>query len=332
MRSYCTIFDKNYLYQAIVLYNSLTKVSKGFLFYPLCMDAISYDVMKGLALEGVIPIYVDDLITPEINDVRNRTTHGQFCWICQPLLCQFILDKFAPDMITYLEADSLFFSDPEILFEELGDDSISLVPHSYSPAYDQTIISGKFCVQFNAFKNNTEARLVLYYWKLRCFEYLNTRLMNFPGQTCLDFWPMLFKSVKVLENPGAGVAVWNIQHRKLTIKNDVPEVDGYPIVFYHYHQYKLYSNGYHDLSTYPVTASAIESVYDIYVKQIFLAKKIVHNRFPMFANEVTYKRMIKIKDIITSFNRDDLIAYLRRIKRKLYGIDNIYGDNFFEEV
>jgi len=330
MRSYCTIFDKNYLYQAITLYNSLTNFDKEFKFYTLCMDQLSYDVVKGLNLPGITPIHIDELLTAEISEVRGRTTHGQFCWVCQPLLCEFILDKFNPDMITYLEADSMFFSDPEILFEELGDNNVSLVPHSYSPGLDQTDVSGKYCVQFNAFRNNAEGKAVLYYWRLRCFEYSKDNLLYFPGQVCLDYWPVLFKSVKIIDNPGAGVAVWNIQHRKLGVVNNTPQVDAHPIVFYHYHQYRIYANGYHDLSTYALSASAIEAVYNIYVKQIFLTKSIVHDKFPQFDTKLDYKKLINFKSLIFSFNKDNLTQYARRLKRKLKGIDNIYKDVFFE--
>lgn len=295
------------------------------------MDQISYDVLKELNLTGIIPVHVDELITPEINKIRNNTTHGQFCWVCQPLLCEFILDRFRPDMITYLEADSMFFADPEILFDEFGDNNnVSLVPHSYSQGFDQTIVSGKYCVQFNAFRNNDEAKAVLNYWRLRCFEYSKDSLSNFPGQTCLDFWPILFKGVKIIEHPGAGVAVWNIQHRKFTTKNVVPQIDGYAIVFYHYHQYKIYANGYHDLGIYPLTNSAIEAVYREYVKQVFLAMETVNDKYPEFASKVTYTTMVTFKHVVASFNWSNLKQYLRRFKRKSHNIDNIFSDSFFE--
>jgi hypothetical protein len=295
------------------------------------MDTTCFEVMEKLNLPGIIPIRVEDLITAEIEEVRKRTTSGQFCWVCQPLICEFILDKFNVDLITYLEADSMFFSNPEILFEELADNSVSLVPHNYSLGYDQTTVSGKFCVQFNVFRNNTEARKVLNYWRLRCFEYSKENLLCFPGQTCLDYWPIFFKSIKIINHPGAGVAVWNIQHRKFTIENGALEIDRCRVVFYHYHQYRIYSNGYNDFSIYPLKKSTILTVYRLYVEQIYFARKMVHEKFPEFAAQVIVKKMIvSLNDLFTSFNLDNLIQYARNFKRKLYNIHNIYHDNYFE--
>src|SRR5258706_15413207 len=125
MRAYCTIFDKNYLYQGVALYNSLKRCTSDFILYALCMDSTSYRMMKKLGFPSLVPISIEYLVTAEISEVRDRTTHGQFCWVCQPLIIEFILDRHDHDMVTYLEADSWFFSDPEVLFRELGNEARS---------------------------------------------------------------------------------------------------------------------------------------------------------------------------------------------------------------
>jgi hypothetical protein len=307
----------------------LQRHAKEFTLYALCMDALAYEVITGLQLPYVVAISVDELINEETDAARKRTTYGQFCWVCQPLICEFILDKFGVDMITYLEADSMFFADPEILFRELGNDSVSIVPHAYSPTVDQTEVSGKFCVQFNTFRNNESARKVLDYWKLRCFEYSKEKPAYYPGQVCLDYFTILFKSVKVIENPGAGVAVWNIQHRAVSIVDGKPMIDNDPIVFYHYHQYRMYTNGLQDLSLYPITRAAIRSVYKIYVQEILAVKEMVHRKFPEFKNQVNLRELITLKHVLSSFSIATAKDYLRLYKRRLKKIYNFYNDDFF---
>src|SRR6266850_5565251 len=98
MRAYCTLFDKNYLYQGVSLYDSLRHFSGNFTLHALCMDSISYRVMTKMKSGSLVPVNVEELITPELSAARARTTHGQFCWVCQPIICKFVLDRHNCDM------------------------------------------------------------------------------------------------------------------------------------------------------------------------------------------------------------------------------------------
>lgn len=328
MRSYCTLFDKNYLYQGVALYNSLKRVAGEFELYVLCMDRIAYNMMTQIKSDNLHVISVDDLLTTELSVVRERTTHGQFCWVCQPIICQFVLDKFGVDMVTYLEADSMFFSDPEVLFAELGNKSVSLVPHNYSPGFDQTENAGKFCVQFNAFRNDNCARSVLSYWKDSCFLYDKIKQLA-PGQTTLDNWPEKFDCVQIINNRGAGVAPWNIQHGKLNMIDSVPYVDGVPVVFYHYHEYGRYVNGSHELGHYPLTRAVVDNFYADYVSEIRGAEELVRTIDPTFLYRREYKNAVTLKDLVKSFSFVNAKKYLRVIKRKVSGKYNVIPDSYF---
>lgn len=330
MRAFTTIFDKNYLYQGVALYNSLKRFADDFVLYPLCMDTISYGMMMKMKSPSLIPISVDELITPEIAVVRDNTTHGQFCWVCQPLICEFLLDNFDHDMVTYLEADSLFFANPEILFNELGDASVSLVPHNYSPEFDQTASSGKFCVQFNAFRRNNEARAILDYWRLSCFKYNKKNLLTYPGQLCLDDWPERFKGVKVIQHIGAGVAPWNIQQYRFDVINSRPHVDGIPIVFFHYHQYGRCENGSHELTHYPLSKQVINFIYKIYINELAVAEKMVKSVDKTFDYRKSYKNPVAFVDVMKLPTWQNIANYLRVCKRKILGRYNVFPDKYFQ--
>lgn len=329
MRTYCTLFDKNYLYQGVALYNSLKRCTGDFKLYTLCMDSISYSMMMKMESESLVPISVDELITPEISAVRDRTTHGQFCWVCQPLLCEFILDNYDHDMVTYLEADSLFFSDPEVLFRELGERAISLVPHNFSPTFDNSTHAGRFCVQFNAFRRNDVGRAILEYWKLSCYKYNKETPLVYPGQTCLNDWPERFDGVKIIEHPGAGVAPWNIQHVKFEIRDSAPYVDGVPIVFYHYHQYGRYENGSHELGSYPLSKQVIDAIYKTYIREIAAAERIVRSLDTTFSYRRTYENSKTFRETLKSANLRDIYEYIRLLRRKIRGRFNVFPDKYF---
>jgi hypothetical protein len=328
-RTFCTLFDKNYLYQGVALHRSLIRHAGDFKLYALCMDVTAYDLLTRMGSDSLIPVSVDALLTPDVAEVRGRTTHGQFCWVCQPLICRFILDRFGPDMVTYLESDSMFFSDPAVLFEELGAKSVSIVPHNYSAEFDNSADAGRFCVQFNAFRNDAAAAHVLTQWRESCFRYDKAAPHSYPGQTCLDDWPVKFDCVAVIDHHGAGVAPWNIRGYGLNTNGPVPRVDGEPVVFYHYHQYGRLKGGGHELGGYPMTEQVVDCFYRPYIAELRRAEHLVHLIDPNFNYRREYPDPGTLGDVLMSPSKDGIARYAGALKRRLRGRYNIFPDEYF---
>jgi hypothetical protein len=330
-RIYCTLFDKNYLYQGVALYQSLVRHAGNFKLYALCMDQAAYTMLGKMNLENLIALRVEDMLTPQLEEVRSLTTHGQFCWVCQPIICKYILDRFNVEMVTYLESDSLFFSSPEPLFDEMADRSVTLVPHNYAPEFDNSEAAGIFCVQFNAFKNNAVGREVLEYWKEWCFKYRKSAPLEYPGQTSLDNWPIQFQGIAVIKHIGAGVAPWNVSGYKLTMENSIPLVNDEPVVFYHYHQYGRFKNGDHELGNYPFNQDVIDYFYSPYVAELRLAEMSVHRLDPTFVYRREYQASYIFLNMLRSLSLISIKEYLSKFKRKLRGSYNILPDSYFNQ-
>jgi hypothetical protein len=328
-RIYCTLFDKNYLYQGVALHRSLLRYAGKFTLYALCMDSTAHAMIERMRSPSLVPIDVNDLITDEVARVRERTTHGQFCWVCQPLVCEYILDRFAVDMVTYLESDSLFFSDPEALFSEIADRSASLVPHNFSSEFDNSSTAGLYCVQFNAFRNNAAGRRVLGYWRQRSFEYDRRAPLVYPGQLCLDDWPGKFEGVAVISHRGAGVAPWNVRGYSLGMRGSTPTVDGVPVVFYHYHQYARRRGGEHDLGSYPMTQQVVESFYKPYVAEIRLAEQATRAIDAGFNYRRECAQISTLAELLRAPSVANAAEYARLVGRKLRGRYNVYSDAYF---
>jgi hypothetical protein len=54
----------------------------------------------------------------------------------------------------------------------------------------------------------------------------------------LNEWPVLFTGVKIIQNRGANVAPWNVMNYEIIKTNGQILVDGYPLVFFHFHGFK----------------------------------------------------------------------------------------------
>jgi SAM-dependent methyltransferase len=328
-RYYCTLFDKNYLYQGVALHDSLLATTREFTLFALAMDDEAFVTLGKLARESLVPIHVDDLLDEEVRAVRARTTHGQFCWVNQPLICQYLLNRRGIDMVTYLESDSYFFSDPEVLFDELGAGSVSLVPHNFSSEFDNSETAGRFCVQFNAFRNDERGSAVLADWRAANFRYQESAPSLYPGQTCIDAWPGKFPGVRILEHRGAGVAPWNVRGYRLASANGVPTVDGVPVVFYHYHQYGRLHGGAHELGSYPMTRDVIDAFYRPYVAALRKAERDVKNVDPAFDFRRLHPDSVTLGRLLCAPSSDAFRSYIDQLKRRLRGRFNVYPDSFF---
>lgn len=314
MRYFCTLFDKTYLYQALALYKSLAANCREFRLYALCLDEIAYNLMEKTGQANLVPISLAKIENDEIKAVKQRITYWQYCAAWQPLICLYILDEYKVDLITYIDADTMFFNDPEILFKELDNCTASVVPHRYTPQFDQTPVSGKYCVQFNAFGNNTKSREILKYWKACCFKNSKKKPNYFRGQLSLDRWPEKFASVKVIQHLGAGVAPWNIQQYKITENNAKVMVNESPLVFYHYHQYAWHKDGQPFFSSYPLSEAAVKYIYRPYTDILREIEKWVKSLDHTFH----YRKEVpkpNLRSLLVSCLPDGVRRYYREILR-----------------
>ena len=116
------------------------------------------------------------------------------------------------DEVTYLDADLLFFDDPEPLFEamgrRLGADHAAPLRAQDTPPGDQRDLQRPVPRPSAA----TAAAGGAPWWHDRCVEWCYYRLEDgkLGDQKYLDDWPERFEGVHVLEHKGGGLAPWNI--------------------------------------------------------------------------------------------------------------------------
>ena len=318
MTNYCSLFDKNYLIFGIALYQSLLKIDTTFTLYILAMDKECEKILNELNLSSVIVVSLDNVITDQYHFVYEQMSFAQTCWTCQPLLCKFILNHYEVPSITYLEADSYFFDDPEKLIQQIGSNSVSLVPHAYSKGQDQSKIAGIYCVQFNFFKNDLNARKMLQDWEDSCLKYDKNNRRYLPGQLCLDTWPARFEGVKIIEDIGAGTAPWNLESYRLRMVDGNLYINSSRINFYHFHELTFYGNDQIYISSYRISPEARELIYKPYIQKLACIKKMLAMKFPEF-NSYKILTLPTFFASICSFNWGSMRLYARYANLRLIG-------------
>lgn len=241
--------DSTYLPRALVLYRSLVEHCPEFLLRVHCLDRESVDVLDALALPSVEILRMEELeaYDRQLREVRPDRTPAEYCWTAKASACLRLL-KTNPSLegVTYIDADQAFFSDPKPVFDEMGGDSVMIVPHRFAPRYLKWgATSGFYNAGWVTFRNDQRAYEVLEWWRERCLEWCHAGFEDGKSgdQKYLDDWPQRFAGVHVLEHPGGGLAPWNVSQYRLEQRDGGIAVDGQELVFYHYHSLRLFEPG-----------------------------------------------------------------------------------------
>ncbi len=277
---FCTLFDSGYFSRGMALYASLQKQCPSFHLYILAMDSEVEHQLKALQLRFVTIIPLTTFEDKALLEVKPTRSRGEYCWTCTPSIIAYVLQTYSCDHCTYLDADLYFFDNPQLLIDEMGKRSVLITPHRYTPRYDQSRVSGIYCVQFMTFNNTPEGWTVLNWWKEACLDWCYSRPEEgkFGDQKYLDDWTERFSGVHVLQHLGGGVAPWNMQQYRFFKENDrvfgIEKKSGqlFPVVFFHFHNLKERRWLWPDYGHYELPRSAKKYLYQPYLQALTLTR------------------------------------------------------------
>jgi len=240
-RLFGTLFYANYLTRALALYRSLEAHFVGdFTLVMLCMDDAARRAIEQLKLKHVeaLPIHDLECTFRELATVKSQRSIAEYSWTATPFLLRWLLGRVTPgEAVVYLDADMMFYSDAQPLFDEWGGADIAIHEHRYAPShhhYEQT--SGRFNVGWVGIRNSEQGKRCVTRWAGQCIELcVHDAARGLCGdQTYLDEWPSLYDRLVILQHKGAGLGPWNIGRYAMSDAGTMPQVDGMPVVFYHF--------------------------------------------------------------------------------------------------
>lgn len=240
VRHFCTYFDRNYSSLGLALYDSLQRHSPAFCLWVLCLDDETHALLSRLALPHMRLIRLEDFERddPALRQAKAGRSMIEYYFTCTPSLPLYILQQVpALDLITYLDADVFFYSDPDQVFSEIGVASVAIVKHRFPPILGHMEESGIYNVGWITFRRDDDGLACLRWWRERCLEWCFIR--HEPGryadQKYLDEWPRRFRNVKVIGQKGANLAMWNLANYQVVRRGRNVFVDDDPLVFFHFH-------------------------------------------------------------------------------------------------
>lgn len=276
--NFCTLFNSAYLSRGLTLYDSLKDSCKQFHLYVFAFDTECYDYLKSLNLRDLTVISLNEFEDEELLRIKPSRTSGEYCWTCTASTIRYAIKTFNLHQCTYIDADMFFYSDPKVLIDEMGSDSVLITEHRYTKAYDQSEVSGKYCVQFMTFNNDERGMKVLEWWRNACIDWCYARVEDgkFGDQKYLDTWTKQFEGVHELKHLGGGLAPWNMQQYKFERNNgkligtEITSGKQFEGVFFHFHGLKLFSDNIVSYTgeTYEMDKNSIEQLFEPYVHKL----------------------------------------------------------------
>jgi hypothetical protein len=275
----------NYLSKALALYDSLLRHSPEFTLYFFAFDKKTENALNKMQLEKIVIIPLEKLEDAELLSIKNTRTTAEYFFTCTPSIIWYILTNYNVDNCIYLDADIYFFASPQILLNELGENSVMLTEHRYSSELYKEEVSGKYCVQFIPVRNDETGRKIINWWRERCIEWCYYRKEGslYADQGYLEDWTTRFEGVCVLNHLGGGLAPWNIKDYDIFMKFNKlkgkkrDKYEEFDVIFYHYQDLRFYDDEtirlkYHSNFTKAVKAN----IYFPYIRKLIEIKKNIH--------------------------------------------------------
>jgi len=315
-RYFCTLFDSNYLIKGLTMIKSLSKHCKEFEIYVLCIDDKTKRFLEKINISHVNCIELYEVENESLLKAKKSRTKAEYCWTLASYFTWYVMNKFYDiHQITYLDADLLFYSSPEKIFKEIGNSSIAIIEHRFSPAFKNLEINGKFCVEWNSFRRDNEGLECLENWKNQCLKWCQYKLEDgkLGDQKYLDDWPYKYNSCHIIKNFGAGIAPWNYSQYEIKLKDNKIKVNGENLIFYHFHQFQIFNNNkfFRLGNIYKAHKKEPESIYKIYEKEILKSLTIIRNIDPDFEDGIK-KRNNLFSEIIKTYLPRGFKNFIRR--------------------
>lgn len=223
-------------------------------------------MLVGKQLPNVTVMPLSSFEDDRLRAVKPTRSWREYIWTCTPGWMLHVLTH--EDSVTYVDADIMFFANPEPVYQEIGSESLAITPHDFPRHLRHLENNGKYNVGLVFARR--DGLVCLREWERLCLNWCYLRHEpEYPDWFCdQKYWDTLEKMwhVHAIQHPGANRAPWNLEHRRYDLRGGRVFVDGEPLLWYHYHGYQ----GAHEMhpSTYSSTSFQRRYIYEPYMRAL----------------------------------------------------------------
>lgn len=232
-------------------------------------------------------IEVEQMQIPHFSAMSERYDIIELSCALKPFAGLYILEKFRPDCLVYLDSDIQVYDSFLLLEEQLKTYSMVVTPHFSHPLPADNCVPrerdilrhGLYNGGFFMLKNDPVSISFLTWWGSHMVDegYLNYAEGMGRDQNWLNFMPLFFDHVLVAKDlAGVNVAYWNLHERSISrVNNRYIVNDTAPLVFLHISGYSFEQ---------PLMLSKHQDRYDLNQYPV-LKELLQHYRMGVMAND-----------------------------------------------
>jgi hypothetical protein len=246
MNHYCTYFDRGFLIQGLALWRSLAARDPDSVLWVLALDDFTAQTLRqtGGTWMRIVALTELEAGDPELAAAKANRSRVEYYFTLSPCWPRWLLAAH-PEItrVTYVDADMLFFANPEPVFDAMdaAGASVLVTAHRFPEWLQHYERHGKFNVGLLSFRNDAAGRDCLADWRARCLEWCHDRLENgrYADQKYLDAWPVkLGAALLVLDHAGVNLAPWNWMSQPCEVDRGTVRVADRPLVVFHFARFR----------------------------------------------------------------------------------------------
>ncbi len=270
---FCTIFDYSYLAKALVLMESLRSVCDCEI-YAFTDDQKCIDALTARSMAYVTIVDLKEIEDENLRMVKSQRDRGEYFWTIKASCILYLFKRNKMLVVTYVDADTEFFSDPSPLFNQMTIGySVLLLPHNFSRRYAHEIKNGIYNAGYISFKNSEQGIAALRWWDAKCREWCFRKIEKhrFGDQLYLNEMAS-FDGVTAIDHNGA-LANWNIQDYTYSFENGklIASMHGegkFPIISYHFHYLRFILPDKVELGRKYIPEAILKYVYKPHIQKL----------------------------------------------------------------
>jgi hypothetical protein len=237
--TYYTYFDRNYAVRAVAMFRSLWRNSGPLQMFMLCLDLEAYDAVARLHLPDVTLLQLAELEQedPDLLKVKASRSIVEYYFTITSCLGWHLM-KTQPQIqvLTYLDSDLFFYRPVGPLLQEFEGQSIGAMYHCL-PEHG-LLRQGRYNVGWVSWRRDAAGMACLEEYRRQCLDwcYLREEKGKYADQVYLDAWEKK-PGFHAFQHRGANVAAWNLGHYQLGYDHGGIQVNGDPLIFFHFHKF-----------------------------------------------------------------------------------------------
>lgn len=229
---FCTYFDKEFITRFLALHQSMEQHCKPYKLYVLALCQEANWFLEKAQLPNVVGTPLNTVLTPELQKVEHVRGRSEFIWATTSHWVLYLLRNISEPQVCFIDCDSWWWSNPDPIWEEIGDHEIAITPHRFSPVVRDYVYNGIYNGGFIYVRRTDKALACVDEWRKATLRWDRGK---YTSQKQLNVWPEEYGAYSI-RHPGVNLSVWNqLDQYHYHTEGNQHYVDGHPLTWYHYH-------------------------------------------------------------------------------------------------